>query len=96
MHRHKRYKDGPIAIRALGPLADRSSLGMRPLLLRDVLALIPFKKSWLYKSIREGHFPGGHLIGRRRFWYAYEIEDTMRSLARPAQRKVGTPAKLSA
>ena len=80
---HEAYNDTPTRTSNLGP----SDPGMRRLVLRDVLALIPFKKSWIYKSIHDGHFPSGHLIGRRRFWYAYEIEEAMCRLTRPAQPK---------
>ncbi len=56
----------------------------RPLVLDDVLKLIPFRRSWLYSAIKKGKFPAGHIFAGRRVWFEHEIADALKKLLVPA------------
>jgi predicted DNA-binding transcriptional regulator AlpA len=50
--------------------------------LKEVLELVRHKKSWLYDKIKEGTFPPGRRIGRRRFWWRSEVKAALQRLLR--------------
>lgn len=55
----------------------------RPLVIREVLDRVPFGKSWIYAAMKDGRFPKGQRIGRRRFWWEHDVDRAIRESAKP-------------